>query len=46
MKLVKLVGIEINIEKTGRNQDIKVAIRSFENVAHFEYLGMTARDKI
>jgi hypothetical protein len=45
------VGLEINVEKTkysllsrhqnvGRNQAIKIANRSFENVSQFKYLGM------
>jgi hypothetical protein len=46
----KEVGLEINVEKTtymllsrrqnvGRNRDIKIANRSFENVPQFKYLG-------
>jgi hypothetical protein len=48
----KEVGLEINVEKTkyrllshhqkvGRNQEIKIANRSFENVSQFKYLAMT-----
>jgi hypothetical protein len=48
----KEVGIEINAEKTkyvllschqnaGQDHDIKIADRSYENVAQFKYLGMT-----
>jgi hypothetical protein len=48
----KYVGLEINAEKTkymimsrhpssGRNQNIRIANESFENVAAFKYLGMT-----
>jgi hypothetical protein len=48
----KEVGLEVNTEKTkymllsrhqnaGKNHYIKIANRSFENVAHFKYLGMT-----
>jgi hypothetical protein len=47
----KEVGLEINIEKTkyillschqntGKNQDIKIANRSFENMSQFKYFGM------
>jgi hypothetical protein len=46
----KAVGLEINVEKTkymllsrrqnvGKNWDIKIANRSFENVSQFKYLG-------
>jgi hypothetical protein len=46
------VGLEINVEKTkymllshhqnvGKNRDIKIASRSFENVSQFTYLGTT-----
>jgi hypothetical protein len=52
----KEVGLEVNAEKTkymllsrhqnaGQNHDIKIANRSFENVAHFKYLGMTVTNK-
>jgi hypothetical protein len=48
----KEVGLEVNTEKTkymslsrqqnaGRNHDIKIANRCFENVAQFRYLGTT-----
>jgi hypothetical protein len=48
----KEVGLEVNTEKTkymsmsrhhnaGRIHDIKIAIRSFEIVARFKYLGTT-----
>jgi ribosomal protein S2 len=48
----KEVGLEINVKKTkymllsrhqnvGRNQDIKIANRSFQNVSQFKYLGTT-----
>jgi hypothetical protein len=33
-------------QNTGQNQDIKIANRSFENLAQLKYLGMTARDEI
>jgi hypothetical protein len=52
----KEVGLEINVEKTkhmllsrhqnvGRNRDIKIAKRSFENVSQFKYLETTATNK-
>jgi hypothetical protein len=52
----KEVGLEINIEKTkymllsrhqnvGRNQDIKIANRSFANVSQFKYLGTTVTNQ-
>jgi hypothetical protein len=52
----KEVGLEINVEKTkymllsrhqnvGRNQDIKIANRSFENVSQIKYLGMTVTNQ-
>jgi hypothetical protein len=48
----KEVGLEINVDKTkymllsrhqnvGKNRDIKIANRSFENVSQFKYLGTT-----
>jgi hypothetical protein len=48
----KEVRLEINVEKTkymllsrhqnlGKNRDIKIAKRSFENVSQFKYLGTT-----
>jgi hypothetical protein len=52
----KEVGIKVNAEKTkymllfhchkvGQNHDIKIANRSFENVAQFRYLGMTVTNQ-
>jgi hypothetical protein len=52
----KEVGLEINIGKTkyillsrhqnvGHNRDIKIAIRSFENVSEFKYLGTTVKNQ-
>jgi hypothetical protein len=52
----KEVGLKINVEKkkymllsrhqnVGRNRDIKIANRSFENVSQFKYLGTTIRNK-
>jgi hypothetical protein len=52
----KEVGLEINVEKTkymlvshhqnvGRNQDIKIANRSFGNVTQFKYLGTTVTNQ-
>jgi hypothetical protein len=52
----KYGGLEVNGEKTkymlvffnqnaGRNYDITIANRSFENVAQFEYLGMTVTNQ-
>jgi hypothetical protein len=52
----KEVGLEANTEKTKymllshhqnavQNYDMKIANRSFENVAQFKYLGMTARNQ-
>jgi hypothetical protein len=52
----KDVGLEINVEKTkymlvsqdqnaGQNREIKIGIRSFENVSEFKYLGMTVTDQ-
>jgi hypothetical protein len=48
----KEVGLELNVDETkymllsrhqnvGQNRDIKVANRTFENVAQFKYLGTT-----
>jgi hypothetical protein len=48
----KEIGLEVNTEKTkymllsrhqneGQNHDIKIANRSFENVAHLRYFGTT-----
>jgi hypothetical protein len=52
----KKVGLEINIEKTkymllshhqnvGRNRDIQIANRAFENVSQFKYLGATVTNQ-
>jgi hypothetical protein len=52
----KEVGLEVNAERTkykllslcqnaGQNHDIKIANRSFENVAQFGYLGTTVTDQ-
>jgi hypothetical protein len=52
----KEVGLEINIERTkymllschqnvGRNRDIKIANRSFENVSQLKYLRMTVTNQ-
>jgi hypothetical protein len=52
----KEVGLEVNPEKTkymlvsrcrkaGQRQSIKIANRSFEDVAKFKYLGMTLTDQ-
>jgi hypothetical protein len=52
----KEVGLEIYVEKTnymflsrhqkvGRNRDIKIANRSFENVSQSKYLGMTVTNQ-
>jgi hypothetical protein len=52
----KEVGLEINVEKTkylllsrqqdvGKNRDMKIANRSFENVSQFKYLGMTVKNQ-
>jgi hypothetical protein len=52
----KEVGLEISVEKTkcmllsrhqnvGRNLDIKMANRSFENVSQFKYLGTTVTNR-
>jgi hypothetical protein len=32
-------------QDVGRNRDIKIANRSFENVSQFKYLGTTVRNK-
>jgi hypothetical protein len=53
---IKEVDLEINVEKTkymllsrhqnaGQSWDIKIENRSFENVPHFKYLGMTVRNQ-
>jgi hypothetical protein len=53
----KEVVLEVNAEKTkymqlsdhqyaGQNHDIKIANRSFENVAQFRYLGTTITNKM
>jgi hypothetical protein len=52
----KEVGLEISVKKTkyrllshyqnlGRNQDIKIANTSFENVSQFKYLGTTVTNQ-
>jgi hypothetical protein len=52
----KEVGLEINVEKTkykslfcqqcaGKNQDMKTANRSFENVSQYNYLGTTVTNQ-
>jgi hypothetical protein len=52
----KEVDLEINIEKTkymllshhqnaGRNRDIKIANRSFENVSQLKYFGATVTNQ-
>jgi hypothetical protein len=52
----KGVGREINVDKTmymllsrhqnvGRNRDIKIARKSFENVSQFNYLGTTVTNQ-
>jgi hypothetical protein len=52
----KEVGLEINVEKTkymllprhqnvGRNQDIKIANMSFENLSQFKYLRTTVTNQ-
>jgi hypothetical protein len=52
----KEVGLEVNLEKTkymlmshckkaGQKHSIKIANRSFEDVAKFKYLGTTLTDK-
>jgi hypothetical protein len=52
----KEVGLEINVEKikymllsrhqnVGRNRDIKIANRSFENVSQFKYLATTVTNQ-
>jgi hypothetical protein len=52
----KEVGLEINVEKTkymllsrhliaGKNRDIELANRSFENVSQFKYLGTTVTNQ-
>jgi hypothetical protein len=52
----KEVGLEINVEKTmymllsrhqnvGRNRDIRIANRSFENVSQFKYLRTTVTNQ-
>jgi hypothetical protein len=56
MDASKEVGLEINVEKTkymllfchqnaGQNRDLKMTNRSFKNVAHFKYWGMTVINK-
>jgi hypothetical protein len=50
----KEVGLEIKVEKikymsrhqnAGKNQDMKIASRSFENVSQFIYLEMTVTNQ-
>jgi hypothetical protein len=56
LETIRDVGLEINAEKTkykiischqnsGRNQNIRIANESFENVAKFKHLGMTLTNK-
>jgi hypothetical protein len=52
----KEVGLEINVQKTkymllprhqivGQSRDIKITIRSFENMSQFKYLGTTVTNQ-
>jgi hypothetical protein len=40
-----IYAIKEVVQNTGRNRDIKIAKRSFENVPQFKYLGMTVTNQ-